>query len=81
MFPNNLDNRNLSLKDRVSLLSRAQVMYINGKSEAEIRQFAKTFAEPREMEFPKIGREFSKYMGALGYLSVLLCLSIHWAGL
>ena len=48
MFPNNLDNRNLSLKDRLSLISRAQVMYINGKSEAEIRKFAESFAEPRE---------------------------------
>lgn len=69
------------MKDRVSLLSRAQVMYINGKSEAEIRQFAKSYAEPREMEFPKIGREFSQYMGALGYLSVLIVLSFHWVGL
>lgn len=81
MFPNNLDNKNLSFKDRVSLLSRAQVMYINGKSETEIRQFAKSFAEPQEIEFPKIGREFSQLMGTLGYSLGLVAMAAHLAGL
>jgi hypothetical protein len=76
-----IDNKNLNRKDRLSLLSRTQVMYINGKPITEIEQFARSFSEPREMEFPKIGGEFSQLMGTLGYLSGLLFISIHWAGL
>lgn len=76
-----IDNKNLNRKDRLSLLSRTQVMYINGKPIAEIEQFARSFSEPREIEFPKIGREFSQLMGTLGYLSVLLAFSARLAGL
>ncbi len=76
-----IDNKALSMKDRISLLSRSQVMYINGASEAEIREFAHKFSAPRVQSFPSVGPEFSQLMGALGYVSVLLLLSIHWAGL
>ena len=72
-----MENRNLSRKDRISLLSRTQVMYINGASEAEIQEFAQAFSAPRVQSFPSIGPEFSQLMGALGYLSVLLLLSFH----
>jgi hypothetical protein len=76
-----MENRNLSRKDRISLLSRSQVMYINGASEAEIQEFAQAFSAPRVQSFPIVGPEFSQLMGALGYLSVLILLSFHLAGL
>ena len=76
-----IDNKELSAKDRLSLLSRSQVMYINGASMAEIEKFADNFSGPRVQDLPKIGRDFSQFMGTAGFLSVLLFLIIHLAGL
>ena len=76
-----IDNKALPYKDRLSLLSITQVMYINGKSQGEIKRFADEFSGPRVKEFPKIGREFSQLMGTAGFLSTLIILSLHWAGL
>lgn len=76
-----IDNKELSAKDRLSLLSRSQVMYINGKSIEEIKAYAREYSAPRVQSFPSVGPEFSQLMGALGYLSVLIAFSFHWVGL
>lgn len=76
-----INNKALGYKDRLSLLSQTQVMYINGKSIQEIERFADEFSGPRVMDFPKIGREFSQLMGTLGYSLGLVAMAAHLAGL
>jgi hypothetical protein len=64
-----IDNKNLGRKDRISLLSQTQIMSGNGHSMGEIKKFAASFSEPRELEFPKVGRDFARLMVSLGHIS------------
>ncbi len=72
------ENRDLSMKDRISLLSRTQVMKINGESEAKIEKFANDFSQIHSKSLVNIGGEFSQLMGTLGYLTALISLVVHY---
>lgn len=74
-----IEARDLSLKDRITLQARIQVMTINGKPVEEIQAYAARFISEYRINVPEgIGPAFSEYMARAGFLCAVVMVLHAW---
>ena len=77
-----LDARGLSLKDRISLQSRVNVMLTNGKSEAEIMAYVESYRREFYLDLSVtegLGTAFMQNLARAGWILPLIALAVHHA--
>lgn len=77
-----LDSRGLSLKDRISLQSKVNVMLTNGKSEPEIMAYVESYRREFYLDLSAtegIGAAFMQNLARAGWILPLFALVVHYA--
>ncbi len=77
-----LEARDLNAKDRITLQSRVNVMYINGESEEKILAYVSAFKREFRLDLNAtegMGPRFVNYLARAGWTITLIALVVHYA--